>query len=167
VTDEDRLYADFAALNIAYEVHGHEAVFTVDDSESLHGDIAGAHTKNLFLKDNGGLFWLVTVPAAMRVDLKALPAAIGCKRVSFGKAEDMERLLGLTPGSVTPLGVIHDQNFIVRVVIDARLVAAETINVHPLRNTATLSLSPDDLVRALTHWGHAPLIATIAELEFA
>ncbi len=167
MTDEDRLYADLAALNIAHEVHAHEAVFTVEESENLHRQIAGAHTKNLFLKDNGGVFWLVTVPAAMRVDLKALPATIGSKRISFGKAEDMERLLGLTPGSVTPLGVIHDTDIIVRVVIDARLAAAETINVHPLRNTATLSLSPDDLVRALTHWGHAPLIASIAELEFA
>jgi Ala-tRNA(Pro) deacylase len=158
---ETKLYADLQALNIPYDVVEHPAVFTVEESRAVDGDIPGAHTKNLFLKDAGGRFWLVTVPAALRADLKALPAAMGAKRVSFGKGEDMERLIGVTPGSVTPLGAIADADGAVTIVLDATLAAADRVNCHPLRNTATLGLSGADLVRALTHWGHPPVIIDV------
>lgn len=158
---ETKLYADLQALNIPYDVVEHPAVFTVEESRAVDGDIPGAHTKNLFLKDAGGRFWLVTVPAVLRADLKALPAAMGAKRVSFGKGEDMERLIGVTPGSVTPLGAIADADGAVTIVLDASLASADRVNCHPLRNTATLGLSGADLVRALTHWGHPPVIVDV------
>lgn len=162
---EARLYAELAALGIIYEVHEHPPVFTVEESSQHTRHIKGAHTKNLFLKDKAGAFWLVTVPDDTRVDLKALPHAIGCGRVSFGKAEDMERLLGISPGSVTALAAINDSSGLVRFVLDAQLANAETVNCHPLRNSATIGLAPNDLVRALTHWRHVPIIATIPTLE--
>ena len=158
---ETKLYADLQALDIPYDVVEHPAVFTVEESRAVDGDIPGAHTKNLFLKDAGGRFWLVTVPAALRADLKALPAVMGAKRVSFGKGEDMERLIGVTPGSVTPLGAIADAAGAVTIVLDASLASADRVNCHPLRNTATLGLSGADLVRALTHWGHPPVIVDV------
>lgn len=162
---ESRLYADLKLLDIEYQLIEHEAVFTVEQSAKLDRDIPGVHTKNLFLKDTAGQFWLVTVPAHIRVDLKNLPDAIGCKRVSFGKAGDMVRLLGIEPGSVTPLAAIHDLDGEVAVVIDSRLLDAERINVHPLRNTATIGLSPDDLVKLLQHWRHAPKRASIPAVD--
>lgn len=162
---EARLLADLEGLGIAFDIVEHIAVFTVEESRAVDHDIPGAHTKNLFLKDAGGQFWLVTVPADMRVDLKALPAAIGAKRVSFGKGEDMERLIGVSPGSVTPFGAIADESGAVRVVLDASLAAAPRVNCHPLRNTATLGLSGADLVRALAHWGHEPLVVAVPALD--
>lgn len=162
---EARLYTDLAALGIVYELHEHPPVFTVEESHQHTLHIKGAHTKNLFLKDKNSAFWLLTVPDDARVDLKALPAAIGCGRVSFGKAGDMERLLGISPGSVTALSAINDVDGSVRFVIDARLADADIINCHPLRNSATLSLSSNDLVRALEHWQHPPLIAQIPVLD--
>ncbi|KUR70776.1 DNA-binding protein [Novosphingobium fuchskuhlense] len=152
-----------AALGIGWSILEHEAVYTVEESLAIHDALPGAHTKNLFLKDSGGQFWLVTVEHARRVDLKALAGAIGAKKLSFGKAEDMERLLGVTPGSVTPLAALNDTGGAVRVVLDADLAAAEAVHVHPLRNTATVGLPGADLVRALAAWGHEPLIATIPE----
>lgn len=161
--NETRLYADLAALGIAYQVHDHAAVFTVEESLEIHEAVPGAHTKNLFLKDSGGQFWLVTVEHSLRVDLKALAGVIGAKKLSFGKAEDMQALLGVTPGSVTPLAAMNDAAGRVNVVLDATLADAARVNVHPLRNTATIGLSGADLRRALAHWGHAPLIAAIPE----
>ncbi len=158
---EAGLRADLASLAIPFAEHRHAAVYTVAESAALDAGIPGAHTKNLFLKDAGGAFWLVTVAAAARVDLKALPAAIGCKRVSFAKPADMERLLGVTPGSVTPLAMINAAPGSVSAVLEAGLAVAERINVHPLRNTATLGLSGADALRLLHHWGHAPAIAAI------
>ena len=160
---ETRLYADLASLGIAHTALEHEAVFTVEDSEAIHAALPGAHTKNLFLKDSGGAFFLVTVDHALRVDLKALAPVIGAKKLSFGKADDMAALLGVTPGSVTPLAAINAAAGAVRVVLDERLADAEAVHVHPLRNTATIGLSGADLIRALGHWGHAPLIAAIPE----
>ena len=161
---EAGLLADIAALAIPFAAYEHIAVFTVEESRKVDADIPGAHTKNLFLKDAKGAFWLVTVPAEARVDLKALPEAIGCKRVSFGKAGDMERLLGITPGSVTPLAMINAEPGSVTVVLDGTLAAAERMNVHPLRNTGTLGLAGEHVLALLRHWGHEPLVAAIPKL---
>ena len=157
------LYADLEALGIGWTALEHQAVFTVEESEAIHAQMPGAHTKNLFLKDSGGAFFLVTVDHATRVDLKALAPVIGAKKLSFGKADDMEALLGVTPGSVTPLAAINDADGKVRVVLDERLATATPVCVHPLRNTATIGLSGADLIRALAHWHHPPLIAAIPE----
>jgi Ala-tRNA(Pro) deacylase len=148
-------------LEVTWSLIEHEAVFTVEASAQLHEEIPGSHTKNLFLKDAGGQFWLVTAPHDARVDLKALPGAIGSKKVSFGKAEDMERLIGVSPGSVTPLAAMNDVAKDVKVVIDARLAAANIVNVHPLRNTATIGLSGAGLIVFLKHTGHDPQIVAL------
>jgi Ala-tRNA(Pro) deacylase len=148
-------------LEVTWSLIEHEAVFTVEASAQLHEEIPGSHTKNLFLKDAGGQFWLVTAPHDARVDLKALPGAIGSKKVSFGKAEDMERLIGVSPGSVTPLAAMNDVAKDVKIVIDARLAAADIVNVHPLRNTATVGLSGADLIVFLKHTGHDPQIVAL------
>ena len=158
---EDALYADLDLLGCSYAVEEHQAVFTVAESSALHDRLPGVHSKNLFLKDTDGRFWLVTVPAEIRVDLKALPAHIGSKRVSFAKAEDLLQLLGLTPGSVTPLGAINDLQREVQVVLDSKIAAASCVWVHPLRNSASLGLAGESLVAALRHWGHDPAIVDI------
>lgn len=158
---EAGLLADMDALAIPFAVHEHEAVFTVAESDAVNAAIPGAHTKNLFLKDKDGAFWLVTVAAEARVDLKALPAAIGSKRVSFGKADDMARLLGIAPGSVTPLAAINAAPGSIAVVLDAGLAAAALVNVHPLRNTATIGLPGATILDLLRHWGHRPIVTAI------
>ncbi len=162
---EAALLEKIQEAGIPFSVHEHAAVFTVEESTELHEAIAGLHTKNLFLKDAGGQYWIVTAPHDASVDLKALPAAIGSKKVSFGKAEDMERLLGIAPGSVTPLAVFNDVDGHVRVVIDGRLAGDETVNIHPLRNTATLGMSGAHLVDFLATIGHRPQIVNLPARE--
>lgn len=161
MTSETDLLAMLDELGIAWSLHEHEAVFTVEASTQLHAEIAGAHTKNLFLKDAGGQHWVVSAPHDASIDLKALPVAIGSKKVSFGKGEAMEALLGILPGSVTPLAAFNDRAGAVRFVLDSRLAEAETVNVHPLRNTATLGLSGAALVQFLRATGHDPVIALL------
>jgi Ala-tRNA(Pro) deacylase len=159
--DETRLMATIERLGIQSEHHEHEAVFTVEASADLHARIPGAHTKNLFLKDAAGRFWLVSAPHDARVDLKALPGVIGSKKLSFGKAEDMVHLLGVTPGSVTPLAAMNDADGQVSVVIDSRLATAPRVNIHPLRNTATLGLAGADLLAFLAEVGHTPHVVAL------
>lgn len=153
--------ADLKTLAIPFAEHHHPAVFTVEESRAIDSAIPGAHTKNLFLEDAGGTFWLITVPAEMRVDLKALPGAIGSKRLSFAKPPDMQALLGITPGSVTPLAMINAGPGTVTAVLDESLAEAARVNVHPLRNTATFGLAGSDVLRLLRHWRHEPLAVSI------
>lgn len=158
---EASLLAALDRLGIAWELCEHDAVFTVEASGALHAQIAGVHTKNLFLKDAGGRFWLVSAPHDAQIDLKLLPAVIGAKKLSFGKAEDMARLLGVTPGSVTPLAAMNDTAGLVTVVLDSRLTSSDGVNVHPLRNTATIGLSGAALSTFLDDCGHKPVIADL------
>ena len=162
---EARLYADLDALSIAYDVVEHEAVFTVEESHRVADAVPGTHVKNLFLKDKDGRFWLVTVPADIRVNLKALPQIIRCSRLSFANAQDMERLIGVKPGSVTPLAAINDVGGDVTVVLDSSLLDDELLNCHPLRNTASISMSGQNLFRALCHWNHDPAIISVPTLD--
>jgi Ala-tRNA(Pro) deacylase len=158
---ETQLFADLQRLGIAYEIVEHEAVFTVEESRQIAGNIPGADTKNLFLKDSNDRLFLVTVPADKRVDLKKLPSVIGSGKLSFGKQDVLWTKLRIRPGSVTPLAVINDREQQVTVVVDDAFCAAVTVNVHPLRNTATLMLRLVDMIELLSDWGHDVLVREI------
>ncbi|MEM1051760.1 MAG: prolyl-tRNA synthetase associated domain-containing protein [Pseudomonadota bacterium] len=164
MTPEDRLYADLKAAGMAFEVHEHPAVFTVEESRSIKTDIACLHTKNLFLKDAGGAFFLLTVPAEARIDLKRVHPLLKCRRLSFGKAEAMEQRIGVTPGSVTPLAMINAAPGAITLVLDQVLAVDEPVGVHPLRNTATLTLNGTDILRLARHWHHEPQTADLPKL---
>ena len=158
----DRLAAAFAALGIAPQTVDHRAVHTVAEAQELRGTIAGLHTKNLFLKDKGGRYFLVTLPEDASVDLKRIHGAIGGKgRVSFGSVAALGTMLGVLPGSVTPLALINDDAGAVTCVFHPALAAAEVINVHPLRNTATVSLYRADLFALLVQAGHPPHVVEL------
>jgi len=158
---EDRLHADLRSLGISFKQVDHPAVFTVFDSSRIDKNIAGAATKNLFLKDADGAFSLITVPAQKRVDLNGLRKIMSCRRFSFASADEMGELLQITPGSVTPLAAMNDRYGRVQIVVDEILSAQPYVNVHPLRNTATISMSGLSLVRILVYWQHAPLIIPV------
>ncbi len=150
------------SLGIAATTVDHAAVFTVDESQALRGTIAGAHSKNLFLKDKKGALFLVVAEEDAAIDLKHLHTRIGASgRLSFGQAELLLDKLGVVPGAVTPFGLINDRPPSVRVILDAKLVAAETVNFHPLVNTATTSLTSPDLLAFIRATEHEPEIVDI------
>ena len=142
----------------------HPAAPTVAAAMEHWKDIPGAHAKNLFFKDAGGRLWLLTALAERRLDLKALPKILGSKRLSFGSAPLLDEVLGVTPGSVTPLAALRDREKRVTVVLDADLMRSEIVNVHPLVNTATIGMRPEELTTFLTRCGHAPLAVELGPL---
>ncbi len=157
------LLARFAELGIATTTFDHPAVFTVAESADVKAAIPGAHSKNLFLKDKKGRVFLVTAEGHAAIDLKSISEKIGASgRVSFGKPELLFELTGLTPGSVTPFGIVNDVEGRVTVVIDAAMMEHEILNFHPLENTATTSIGRADLVRFLEACGHPPLIVAVS-----
>ena len=162
-TPED-FFAFLASLGIPHETVEHPAVFTVEESKRLRGELPGAHVKNLFVKDKKSRLFLVSALEDTVIDLKKLHELIGgTGRVSFGSAELLVETLGVTPGSVTPFAAINDTTGRVTVVLDSRLLEHERINVHPLVNTMTTGVSRDDLLRFLRATGHEPLAVAIGE----
>lgn len=159
----DDLFNFLAGLGISVTTVPHPPLFTVAESRELRGQIPGAHTKNLFLKDKKDNVFLVTVGEEAVVDLKTIHGAIGASGgVSFGKPELLMQLLGVTPGAVTVFGVINDRQKRVNVVIDKTLMESDAINAHPLTNEATTSISRDDLLRFLKATDHDPVILKVS-----
>jgi Ala-tRNA(Pro) deacylase len=152
------LFAFFDALGVAHRTLAHPPVFRVGEGDALKARLPGGHTKNLFLKDAKGQLWLISALQDARIDLKALPAAIGSGRLSFGAAALMEEVLGVTPGSVTAFALINDTAHRVRFVLDAGLAAVDPVNFHPLSNDATTAISQAGFRTFLAALGVEPLI---------
>lgn len=160
----DQLFAYLDGLGIATQTVEHEAVFTVGESTALHREMPGGHTKNLFLKDAKGQLWLIIAESHTPVDLKSIYKPLGAARFSFGKPDLLMEALGVTPGSVTALSLINDPGGRVSVVVDAELMKYDSVNCHPLVNTATTNLQRDDLLKFIRATGHEPKIACLTGL---
>ena len=159
----DELFAYLDTLGIAHKTVTHTAVFTVEEARELRGAIAGGHTKNLFLRDKKGALFLVTALEDAEIELKSLHWRLGATgRFSFGSSDLMMETLGVTPGAVTPCGVINDADHRVTVVLDAALMAHAIVNAHPLVNTMTTSIARQDLLKFLESTGHPPRIVAVA-----
>jgi Ala-tRNA(Pro) deacylase len=144
------VYAALDALGISYERHEHPAVFTAADASQFWDPIPGVQCKNLFLRNKkGDRHYLVVVEIGKRVDLKDLVRTVADDRLSFGSAERLMAELGLTPGSVSPFGLINDADGSVRVLIDQDLKGADRLIFHPNINTASVVVSWGDLERFL------------------
>jgi len=152
------------ALGIPSETIEHAPVFTVAESKPIKAKIPGAHSKNLFVKDKKGRFFLISAKDETPIDLKRTHEAIGASgRLSFGSAEQLRSLLGVEPGSVTAFAVVNDTEGKVTMVLDANLMEHERVNFHPLVNSMTTGVSREDLVKFLRATGHDPLILKLPE----
>jgi Ala-tRNA(Pro) deacylase len=157
-----QLLSHLEGLGIVTHTVEHPPLFTVTQSQELRGELPGGHTKNLFLKDKKGRFFLVSCREDANVDLKRLHERIGASgRLSFGSAEQLMDKLGVDPGAVTLFGVVNDEKGEVTVAIDEGLLAFGTINAHPLTNTMTTAISRADLLRFLAVTGHQPLVIDV------
>src|SRR5262245_49294711 len=157
------LYAVLDELGIEYTKYEHEAVHTCDAAVAAVPDKTSIQTKNLFLRDKPGRrHFLLVTSCEKAVDIKRFAEMIGAGHLSFGSAERLEKHLGLTPGSVTVLGLMNDSSHAVELYVDADVWHREWWNCHPLINTATLVLSRSDIERFLAHTGH---VARVVALE--
>lgn len=142
-------------LGIGFERHEHPPVATVEEAAQHWAGIAAVHCKNLFLRNQkGDRHYLLILEHSKKADLRAVANQIGDGKLSFGSPERLMKHLGLTPGSVSPFGLIHDRTHSVRVVVDRDLQAAERLSFHPNINTATLVVSRDDFARFLAACGN-------------
>ncbi len=161
LTTRDEILARLDALGIEYRTTFHPPVFTVEEAQAHTRHIPGGHCKNLFLKDKKDRLWLVTCLDEQVVDLNRLSKLLAAARFSFGRAELLGKVLGVSPGSVTPLAIVNDRDGRVVPVLDTKLLAHEWINCHPLQNDATVTLRSTDLLRFVHGTAHEPVLVDL------
>ncbi|MGH7615657.1 MAG: prolyl-tRNA synthetase associated domain-containing protein [Gemmatimonadaceae bacterium] len=157
------LYSVLEQLEIGYTKYEHEPVFTCEAALAAVPNAESVQTKNLFLRDKPGRrhFLLVTT-CEKAVDIKAFADTIDAGHLSFGSPERLQKHLGLTPGSVTLLGLMNDPSHAVELYVDADVWSREWWNCHPLINTATLVLSRGAIEKFLAHTGHTPAVVALS-----
>lgn len=151
VTSQEELVVDrLNALGIGFERYDHPAIATAEEGEIHWAGIDAVHCKNLFLRNQKGTrHYLVILAHTKRADLRAVADQIGDGKLSFASAERLMKYLGITPGSVSPFGLIHDRDRQVRVYLDRELKQVPRISFHPNINTATFVLRFADFERFL------------------
>ncbi|HXD09692.1 MAG TPA: prolyl-tRNA synthetase associated domain-containing protein [Anaerolineales bacterium] len=145
------------ANGFVYERVEHPTVFTCAAAELHRPAQPAISTKNLFLCDKKARrFFLAVTACEKTVKLDSLATQLGVANVRFASEESLMRLLGVTRGAVTMMGLANDIEHVVELWIDAEIWQSEYFLSHPLVNTATLILSKSELERFFALTGHAP-----------
>ena len=129
-----------------FDLHEHSALFTVEDSNKLRGEIKGLHSKNLFLKNKKNKFYLLSCEEFTKINLKTISKSLGLGNVSFAKSEYLLDLLGVSPGSVTPFALLNNPENNIDFYLEDKLHESEYINFHPLTNTSTVTIKSQKFV---------------------
>ena len=152
------LFNRLRELGISVTTFEHRAVFTVDQSQSIRGDIDGGHCNNLFLNDISKQLWLLVTLEDTMVDLKKLRHLIGSRHLPFCRETILDDVLGVKAGGVTPFALINDYKQRVNVVLDSNVLEHKLLNFHPLDNTSTTTIRSSDLVHFIDGCEHSPQI---------
>lgn len=140
---------------IAHEKVEHEAVFTMEGMAALQLPFAHEVVKNLFLRDDKKrAYYLVVMPEDKPANLKELRRSLASRPLRFASEDDLDAILGLRAGAVTPFGVLNDDERRVTVVFDEELRDYAGLGVHPNDNTATLHVALDDVLALVEEHGN-------------
>ncbi len=157
ITSEQEFLSFLDANHFVYQRIEHPAVFTCAESALHRPELPAVSTKNLFLCDKKARHFFLVVTACERtVDLESLAPRLGVAHLRFASEENLQRLLGVTRGSVTMMGLANDTERKIELWIDAEIWQGEHFLSHPLVNTATLILSKAELERFFGLTGHMP-----------
>ena len=156
------LYKILEELNIPYEQHNHPPVFTCEEAEKHTGHLKGGKDKNLFLRNKkGDKHYLISLQSSKRADLKAIANILNESKLSFASPERLKKHLNLTPGSVTPFGLINDKNKEVEIIIDEDLINHDYLQFHPNTNESTIIIKSSDFKLFLESTGNKFQIAKL------
>lgn len=154
--NKQEIYDYLNSRGIRYEITEHGAVYNMEDLSSVALPYPEADAKNIFVRDDKKQnYYLITVKGDTRVDLKEFRRRHGTRNLSFASADDLNTILGLIPGAVTPLGLLNDKESSVQFFLDRSFLDAPgLIGVHPNDNTATVWIKTDDLIRLIEEHGN-------------
>ena len=142
--------------DVHYVLHAHPPVFTCEEAEKHCCNIPGLACKTLFLKSKKGeSYFMVLMPAERRLQMKLLSPILGAKELTFAKPEELQSILGLTPGSVSPLGLLNDrEQRVTKVLVEQGVWDAPIVGFHPNINTETLEFAQVDFHKLMASFPH-------------
>ncbi len=144
--DKDALLAIIKEKGYSYKIYNHKPLYTVEDSVLHRGEIIGAHSKNLFLKNKKNQFFLFSCLENTKIELKKLSKALELGNISFANEAFLKSFLGVLPGSVTPFGLLNDTENKIKFFLDSGFFKYKQLNFHPLVNNATIALDTNDFM---------------------
>ena len=151
--NKQETYQYLKDYNIPFEITEHPAVYNMEELDSIDLPYPEGDAKNLFVRDDKKKnYYLITVKGDKRVNLKDFRKAHGLRPLSFASPEDLKKYMDLTPGAVTPLGLLNVEGAPITMYLDAEFKDS-IIGIHPNENTATVWLQGDDLVALLRENG--------------
>ena len=155
MSTEKRVYRVLDDLNIHYKRFEHPPVFTVEEASKLANQAPGQDCKNLFIRNRkGNTHYLLIARAEEKVNLKDVAKQIGSTSLSLASKERLMKHLSLEPGSVSPFGLVNNNEKNIVVLVDSGLKECDLVTFHPNINTVTLSLSFRDLERFFQWYGN-------------
>lgn len=157
--DKAETYQYLVDHGISFEVTEHKAVYNMDELTSIELPYPEWDAKNLFVRDDKKRnYYLITVKGDKRVDLKEFRKQHGLRSLSFASSDDLASIMGLLPGSVTPLGLLNDEKRQIHFYLDVEFLG-NRIGVHPNDNTATVWVQANDLIQLIQ--GHGNEVETV------
>jgi len=151
-----RLYSILQSLGISFKYLEHPAAPTVEDALEYWKDLDATHCKNLFFRNHkGNRHYLVILEHQQALNIRDLELRLKQGKLTFGSPERLMKYLGVTPGSVTPFGLINDAEKHVHVFLDKNLEHCQSISFHPCINTASIAIAYSDFLKFLQYCGNS------------
>ena len=165
--NEKEVYLTLNRLHIPFTRIDHEPVRTMEDCQAIDAELGGVICKNLFLcNQQKTMFYLLLIREDKAFKTKDVSKQLGVSRLSFGTAEHMQRLLHISPGAVSPMGLLFESARDVKLIMDRDLLSEEYLGCHPCVNTASIRFSLADFMQVyLPAVGHEPTLVTIPSID--
>ena len=153
--NKEDIYNFIKSRNIWYDVSNHKAVYSMEDLKDVTLPYPEGNAKNLFVRDDKKRnYYLIMVKEEKRVNLSLFRKEYNTRPLTFASSEDLEKILGLFPGAVSPLGILNDKEKQVKFYLDSDFHDEDIIGMHPNDNTATLWLKVKDLKDIIKEHGN-------------
>lgn len=147
------LYDILKKIDVKYKEIEHDPVYTIEEAQKLKDKIKGIGTKSLFLKDKKDNYYLVILEENKKANIKQIEKLASASHLSFAKEIDLQNILHLEKGSVTPFGIINDLDNRVLLILDNDLKGKQLL-FHPNTNTKTISVMFNDLIKFIEFENH-------------
>ena len=163
---EIRSYDFLDSIGVKYTRVDHEAAMSMEACREIDEKLGTTICKNLFLCNRQKTeFYLLMMPGRKTFKTSIVSAQVGSSRLSFGSPEDLEKMLDLTPGSVSILGLVYDTENKVKLLVDEDVLAGEYVGCHPCINTTSLRIRTEDLrLKIIPALGNSMQIVKLPEV---
>lgn len=165
--DKKQIYEYIKNKQIWYEITEHKAVYSMSEISEVEIPYPESDAKNLFVRDNKKEnYYLITVRGNKRVNLKEFRKENNTRPLSFASEKELEEIIQILPGSVSPLGILNDKENKVKVFLDKEFIEkTDIIGIHPNDNTATIWLKTKDLINIIKENGNKIELVEIKEAK--